>query len=60
MLEQKVLDYIHGHEQEARELLITLAQIPPLPIMRRSGPISAGNGWRKEEQRGYLSMKLSM
>ena len=28
MLEQKVLDYIHGHEQEARELLITLAQIP--------------------------------
>ena len=28
MLEQKVLDYIEEHAEEARELLITLAQIP--------------------------------
>lgn len=28
MLEQRVLDYIDAHAQEARELLITLAQIP--------------------------------
>lgn len=28
MLEQKVLDYIEAHAEEARELLITLAQIP--------------------------------
>lgn len=28
MLEQQVLDYIEAHAQEARELLITLAQIP--------------------------------
>ena len=28
MLEQKVLDYIEAHAKEARELLVTLAQIP--------------------------------
>ena len=28
MLDQKILDYIETHAQEARELLITLAQIP--------------------------------
>ena len=28
MLDQRILDYIESHAKEARELLITLAQIP--------------------------------
>ena len=58
MLEQKVLDYIEEHAEEARELLITLAQIPSPSNHEEKEQNFAKNGWKLREQREFSLMRL--